>query len=151
MAALLVEDTCQTQEELAESLGVIQQALCPTKKNGSTTIIPSAENHGENMTMLGHMSQDRSGHTWKRWNGDLSPPAELSRRCSFRLPFVSSMAHGLAHQHFRSYEEVEIWIDSWIASKDASFSRNGIRQLPEKFRFILKFKFRHKINRHYFF
>ena len=32
-----------------------------------------------------------------------------------------SMAHGLTHQHFRSYEEVKKWIDLWIASKDASF------------------------------
>jgi len=29
-----------------------------------------------------------------------------------------SMAHSLADQHFRSYEEVKNWIDSWIASKD---------------------------------
>ncbi|EGI62114.1 Mariner Mos1 transposase [Acromyrmex echinatior] len=29
-----------------------------------------------------------------------------------------SMAHDLADQHFRSYEEVKNWIDSWIASKD---------------------------------
>ena len=42
------------------------------------------------------------------------------------------MAHSLAHQHFRSYEEVKKWIDTWIASKDASFFRDGIRQLPEK-------------------
>ena len=26
-----------------------------------------------------------------------------------------SMAHGLAHRHFRSYEQVKKWIDSWIA------------------------------------
>ena len=37
-----------------------------------------------------------------------------------------SMAHSLAHQHFRCYEEVKKWIDSWIASKDASFFRDGI-------------------------
>ena len=41
------------------------------------------------------------------------------------------MAHGLAHQHFCFYEEVQKWIDSWIASKDASFFRDGIRRLPE--------------------
>ncbi|KAG5324358.1 MOS1T transposase, partial [Pseudoatta argentina] len=29
-----------------------------------------------------------------------------------------SMAHGLADQHFRSYEEIKNWIDSWIASKE---------------------------------
>ncbi|GFU61703.1 mariner Mos1 transposase [Trichonephila clavipes] len=36
-----------------------------------------------------------------------------------------SMAHGLADQHFRSYEEVKNWIDSWITSKDESFSNAG--------------------------
>ena len=42
-----------------------------------------------------------------------------------------SMAHGLANQVFRSYEEVK-WIDSWIASKDDQFFRRGIRTLPER-------------------
>ena len=42
-----------------------------------------------------------------------------------------SMAHDLADQHFRSYEEVKNWIDSWIASKDDQFFR-GIRTLPER-------------------
>ena len=42
------------------------------------------------------------------------------------------MTHGLAHQHFRSYEEVKKWIDLWIASKDAPFFRDGIRKLPER-------------------
>ena len=40
--------------------------------------------------------------------------------------------YGLAHHHFRSYEEVKKWIDSRIASKDASFFRDGIRKLPER-------------------
>ena len=39
-----------------------------------------------------------------------------------------SMAHGLADQHFRSYEEVR----NWIASKDDQFFRCGIRTLPER-------------------
>ena len=43
-----------------------------------------------------------------------------------------SMAHGLAYQHFRSYKEVKRWIDSWIASKDASFFRDGMRQLRKR-------------------
>jgi len=46
--------------------------------------------------------------------------------------FFRSMAHGLADQHFRSYEEVKNWIDSWIASKDDQFFRCGIRTLPER-------------------
>jgi len=43
-----------------------------------------------------------------------------------------SMAHGLVDQHFRSYEEVKNWIDSWIASKDDQFFRRGIRTLLER-------------------
>ena len=43
-----------------------------------------------------------------------------------------SMTHGLAEQHFRSYEETEKWVDSWIASKPTSFFRDGIRKLPER-------------------
>ncbi|GFV54906.1 mariner Mos1 transposase [Trichonephila clavipes] len=43
-----------------------------------------------------------------------------------------SMAHGLADQHFRFYEEVKSWIYSWIASKDNQFFQRGIRSLPER-------------------
>ena len=42
-----------------------------------------------------------------------------------------SMAHGLADQKFHSYEDIEKWLDAWIASKDEYFYRNGIRALPE--------------------
>ena len=47
------------------------------------------------------------------------------------------MAHGLAHQHFRSYDEVNKWIDSWIASKDATFFGDGIRQLIERWKKVM--------------
>ncbi|GFX73147.1 mariner Mos1 transposase [Trichonephila clavipes] len=40
------------------------------------------------------------------------------------------MAHGLADQHFLSYEEVKNWIDSWITSKDDQFFQRGIRTPP---------------------
>ena len=43
-----------------------------------------------------------------------------------------SMAHGLADQQFRSYEDIEKWLDSWIASKCKHFYRNAIRALPER-------------------
>ena len=43
-----------------------------------------------------------------------------------------SIAHGLADQHFQSFEELEKWIASWIASKEDSFFRAGIRKLPER-------------------
>ncbi|UYV77499.1 hypothetical protein LAZ67_15001302 [Cordylochernes scorpioides] len=38
-----------------------------------------------------------------------------------------SMTHGLAEQHFTSYEEAKNWVDIWIASKDEDFFRHGIR------------------------
>ena len=41
------------------------------------------------------------------------------------------MTHGQVEQHFRSYEETEKWVDSWIASKPTSFFRDGMRKLPE--------------------
>ena len=43
-----------------------------------------------------------------------------------------SMAHGLADQQFLSYEDIEKWLDSWIASKDEHFYRNGIWALSER-------------------
>ena len=39
---------------------------------------------------------------------------------------LRSMAHGLAEQHFSSYEETKNWVDSWIASKDGEFFKRGI-------------------------
>ena len=42
------------------------------------------------------------------------------------------MAHGLADQHFRSYEDIEKWLESRIASNDEDFYRNGIQALPER-------------------
>ena len=43
-----------------------------------------------------------------------------------------SMQHGLADQHFRNYDEVKKWIDSWIAAKPTEFFTKGIRELPER-------------------
>ena len=40
--------------------------------------------------------------------------------------------HGLADQQFRSYEDIEEWLHSWIASKYEHFCRKDIRALPEK-------------------
>ena len=38
---------------------------------------------------------------------------------------------GRTDQQFRSYEDIEKWLDSWIASKDEHFYRSGIQALPE--------------------
>lgn len=48
-----------------------------------------------------------------------------------------SMAHGLADQSFNSFEDVKKWVDEWIASKDESFFRRGIRMLPERWEKII--------------
>ena len=42
------------------------------------------------------------------------------------------MAHGLADQQFCSYEDIEKWLDSWIAWKIEHFYHNRIWALPEK-------------------
>ncbi|UYV81111.1 hypothetical protein LAZ67_20000057 [Cordylochernes scorpioides] len=43
-----------------------------------------------------------------------------------------SMTHGLAEQHFTSYQEAKNWVDVWIASKDEEFfsTRNPKLQRP---------------------
>ena len=56
-----------------------------------------------------------------------SPDISPSDYYSFR-----SMAHGLSDQQFRSYKDIEKWLNSWIASKDEHFYRNGIRALLER-------------------
>lgn len=43
-----------------------------------------------------------------------------------------SMQHALTDTHFSSYNEVQKWVDEWIASKDTAFYRRGIALLPEK-------------------
>ena len=43
-----------------------------------------------------------------------------------------TMAHGLADQQIRSYEDIKKWLYSWIASKNEYFYRNGIRALQER-------------------
>ena len=60
--------------------------------------------------------------------GGLTPPALPTKRSSSDNYLFRSMTHGLDHQHFRSYGDIK----KWIASKDASFFRNGILQLPER-------------------
>lgn len=48
-----------------------------------------------------------------------------------------SMAHGLSSQHFKTYGEIEKWVNEWIALKDESFFRKGIQQLPVRWEKII--------------
>jgi len=51
----------------------------------------------------------------------LSHPPYSPDIAFFDYHLLRSMAHGLANQHLRSYEEVKNWIETWIASKDKQF------------------------------
>lgn len=42
-----------------------------------------------------------------------------------------SMQSALSDKRFTSREEVQIWLDRWIASKEPDFYEQGIRKLPE--------------------
>ncbi|UYV70421.1 SETMAR [Cordylochernes scorpioides] len=54
-----------------------------------------------------------------------------------------SMTHGLAEQHFTSYEEAKNWVNVWIASKDEEFFRHGICMLPERWEKVPKINCHH--------
>lgn len=43
-----------------------------------------------------------------------------------------SMAHGLAEQQFKTYEDVQKWVAEWFASKPEKFFWDGIHKLPER-------------------
>ncbi|KMQ92519.1 transposase [Lasius niger] len=49
-----------------------------------------------------------------------------------------SMQHAFTDTHFSSYEEVQKWVDEWIASKDIAFYRHGIALLPERWEKVVE-------------
>jgi len=40
-------------------------------------------------------------------------------------------------QQITSFAEIENWLQNWIASKDESFFRDGIRKLPERWKKVV--------------
>ena len=46
--------------------------------------------------------------------------------------YQTQLMRGLTDEQFRSHEDIEKWLDSWIVSKDEHFYRNGIWALPER-------------------
>jgi len=61
--------------------------------------------------------------------GCFTAPAVFSGYCSFWLLVVPKNA---TNHRFTSFTEIENWLQNWIASKDESFFRDGIRKLPER-------------------
>ena len=64
--------------------------------------------------------------------GSPTLPAVFPRYCAVRLLLVPVDGTWSADQQFRSYEDIEKRLDSWIASKDEHFYHDGIRALPER-------------------
>ena len=98
LEALLVEDSCQAQEELAEPLRMTQKAI--SKRLQAMGMIQKQEN----WVPYELRPRDVDSAACQRWAqcckndenllgstemGGLTPPAVLPRRCFFRLPFVS--------------------------------------------------------------
>lgn len=124
LETLLDEDSCRTQQELANLLGVTQQAVSHRLKClGMIQKLGIWVPHVSKVvkTYLETLKWDILPHL--PYSPDIAP----SDFYLFRL-----MTHDLADQHFRSYEEAKNWIDSWIASKDKQFFRRGIQKLPQR-------------------
>ena len=49
-----------------------------------------------------------------------------------------SMQHTLEDTHFANLDELQKWIDNWIASKNKSFFRRGIQLLPERWKKVIE-------------
>ena len=95
-------------------------------KNGFITATQREESHGDCLVSNAIDAVEPST-AWKtatiraeetlKWevlpHPPYSPDIVLSDYYLFR-----SMPHGLANQQFHSYEDIEKWLDLWIASKD---------------------------------
>lgn len=49
-----------------------------------------------------------------------------------------SMAHGLGEQRFQNRQEIQEWLDEWIASKPKKFFYDGIHKLPNLWENVVK-------------
>jgi len=48
------------------------------------------------------------------------------------LLLIIGCSEGCSKSPVTSFAEIENWLQNWIASKDESFFRDGIRKLPER-------------------
>lgn len=135
---LLDEDPCQTLSALAKSLQVDDttvskrlKALGMVQKQGHWVPYELKPRDIERRFRPHVAKPVKTYLETLRWEVLPHPPYSPDIAPSDYHLF-RSMAHGLAEQHFQSYEDTKKWIDSWIASKDVSFFRRGIHLLPER-------------------
>ncbi|KAG5322685.1 MOS1T transposase, partial [Pseudoatta argentina] len=157
LETLLEEDQSQTQEELAESLEVTQQAVSARlramgiiqskqqRKGFLHRIVtgdekekrPEYEQKHDKVIFLHDNARLHVAKVVKKYLETLkwdvlphppySPDIAPSDYWLFRR-----MQHDLASHRFTSFAEIENWLQNWIASKDELFFRDGIRKLPER-------------------
>ena len=128
LEALLDQDSCQTQEELAETLQLSRALKLkrPQYAKRHDKVIFQHDNARPHVAKV--VKNTLEALQWDVLpHPPYSPDIAPSDYHLFR-----SMTHGLAEQHFTSYEEAKNWVDSWIASKDKKFFQRGIRMLPER-------------------
>jgi len=81
------------------------------------------------MTTLGFMFTKIVKKYLETLKWDVLPLPPFSGHCSFWLLVVPKAA---TSHRFTSFAEIENWFQNWIAFKDESFFRDGIRKLPER-------------------
>jgi len=70
----------------------------------------------------------------------LPHPAYSPDSASSDYHLFRSMQYALMDTHFSSYEEVQKWMNEWIASKDTAFYRREIALLPERWEKVRKWR-----------
>ena len=136
LEALLDEDYCQTQEELAESLGVTQLAI--SKRLKDRNMRPDTRQQFSIMTTLGPMLLFRLRTIWRTVDGKFYPTRLHSPDLALSdYHLFWSMRNALTGIRFTSEQGIKNWLDSFLAAKPAQFFWDGIYKLPERWKKVI--------------
>jgi len=85
-----------------------------------------------------HVMKETQDHIFALGNWELLPHAARNPDMAPSDYYLfRSLQHHLADTHFVRFEEIRKCIDDFIASKPASFYRQGIRKLPERWQKVV--------------